>query len=203
MLRFPHAKLFNPSNAFPALLCLVTNGGTNMPNRHRQLNALIIYDKIAAARKASAALQQVACCAKIAADWNIKPWRLDVLRLPAASDEALIEATDADLIVLAGAGAYSFPSWLREWLECWANHRQVGDAALARIHDGTEGEHSAAAVPELSRFAAHHGLGLIAEIRMASDALTPSEHTSSLARVSSAAIPASIHSSHQGWGIND
>jgi len=97
-----------------------------MPNRQRHLRATIIYDKVTAAKKASAALQQAACCAKIATDWNIKPWSLDVLRLPSASDEALMETADADLIVLAGAGAYSFPSWLREWLECWANRRQVG-----------------------------------------------------------------------------
>ena len=174
-----------------------------MPNRQRHLRATIIYDKVTAAKKANAALHQAACCSKIAADWNIKPWRLDVLRLPSASDEALMETADADLIVLAGAGAYSFPSWLREWLECWANRRLVGDAALALVHDGTEGEHFAPAVPELSDFAAHHGLDLIAEIRMASAARTLFEHTSPPARVSSAATSASIHNSSQGWGIND
>jgi len=75
--------------------------------------------------------------------------------------------------------------------------------ALALVHDGTEDQHFAPAVRELSDFAAHHGLDLIAEIRMASAARTLFEHTSPPARVLSAATPASIHNSYQGWGIND
>ena len=92
----------------------------------------------------------------------MKPWRVDILRLPSAADEALMEAADADLIVLAGPQAYPLPTWLKEWLERWAKRRQVRDVALAVMRGGTGGEISRpSAPPELFSFAARHGLRLI------------------------------------------
>src|SRR4029077_13046842 len=95
--------------------------GHGKPN----MNALIIYDNFSSATTAVATLQRAAHHAELDAQWNMRPWRVDVLRLPSAADEALREAADADLIVLAGPQAYPLPTWLKEWLERWAKRRQV------------------------------------------------------------------------------
>src|SRR5260370_37595444 len=94
------------------------------------MKALIIYDDFARAARAAAALQHATWSANIAADWDLKPWRMDVLRFPSAADEALIEAAGADLIVFAGSGAYSLPTWLKEWLKRWVMRREIEDVAL-------------------------------------------------------------------------
>src|SRR5882724_6657766 len=103
------------------------------PRTHRDgtMTALIIYDNLASATTAVATLQHAAHRAELNAPWNIKPWRVDVLRFPLAADEALEEAADADLIVFAGPQAYLLPTWLKEWLERWTTRRQVEDVALA------------------------------------------------------------------------
>ena len=127
------------------------------------MKALIIYNDFARAARAAAALQHATWSANIAADWDLKPWRMDVLRFPSAADEALIEAADADLIVFAGSGAYSLPTWLKEWLNRWVMRREIEDVALAVIRDIDAGTLAVPAVPELCRFAARHGLSFILE----------------------------------------
>jgi hypothetical protein len=127
------------------------------------MKALIIYDNFACAVKARSTLQRAAYRANAGAHSNIKPWRLDVLRVPSAADEALMEAADADLIVFAGPRAYSLPAWLEEWLECWVMRREVEDPALGAVRDGTGGELAALAAPRLSRFAERYGLSFIIE----------------------------------------
>jgi hypothetical protein len=149
------------------------------------MNVLIIYDNFSSATTAVTTLQHAASRAELDAPSNIKPWRVDVLRLPVAADEALKEAADADLIVFAGPRAYQLPTWLKEWLECWAKRRQVGDAAVALIRDKTGAGQSTPAARELFSFAARHGLGFIIE--------SDSEYTK--------AMP--IHSTCRYWGIND
>ena len=56
------------------------------------MKALIIYDDFAGAARAGAALQHATWSANVSADWDIRPWRTDVLRVASAADEALIEA---------------------------------------------------------------------------------------------------------------
>ncbi len=90
-------------------------------------------------------------------------WRTDVLRVASAADEALIEALDADLIVFAGSGAYSLPAWLEEWLKRWVMRREIEDVALGVIRDTNAGTLAVPAIPQLCRFAAHHGLSFILE----------------------------------------
>jgi len=123
------------------------------------MKALIIYDDFAGAVRASAALQHATLIANVNADWDLRPWRTDVLRVPSAADEALKEAADADLIVFAGSGAYSLPAWLKEWLKRWVMRRQFEDVALAMIRGA--GTLAVPAVAQLRRFAARHGLSFI------------------------------------------
>jgi len=127
------------------------------------MKALIIYDDFAAAARAGAALQHATWSANVSTDWDIRPWRTDVLRVASAADEALIEAIDADLIVFAGSGAYSLPRWLKEWLKRWVRRRVIEDVALAVIRDVNSGTLAVPAIRQLCRFAAHHGLSFILE----------------------------------------
>jgi len=125
------------------------------------MKALIIYDDFAGAARAGAALQHATWSANVNEDWDIRPWRTDVLRVVSATDEALIEAADADLIVFAISGAYSLPTWLKEWLKRWVVRREIEDVALAMIRGMDAGTLAVPAIAELSRFAARHGLSFI------------------------------------------
>ena len=89
------------------------------------MKALIIYDDFASAVRASTALRQAAHRAKVRANWNLRPWRADILRFTTAADEALNDAVDADVIMLAGRRVYALPPWLRQWLESWASRRKA------------------------------------------------------------------------------
>src|SRR5882672_6063426 len=100
------------------------------------MKALIIYDDFDSAFKANATLQHSAQKADCAVQWNIRPWRVDLLKFPPTADEALTEALDAHLIVFAGHSAQSLPFWLERWLEQWAKLRRVKDAALAVVSAG-------------------------------------------------------------------
>jgi hypothetical protein len=66
------------------------------------MRALVIYDDVALAAKACVTLQHAGRRAEATASWNIKPWRVEILRLQSAADEALEEAADAELIIFAG-----------------------------------------------------------------------------------------------------
>lgn len=85
-----------------------------------------------------------------------------MLRFQSVANEALREATDSDLIVLAGSRGYSLSPWLKEWLDDWASCRQVRDAALAFVEDGSSAPSPATKESELFRFAESHNLGFIA-----------------------------------------
>src|SRR5271163_4397673 len=95
------------------------------------MKALVIYEDFACAERANAALQYSAQNADVSVQWNIRPWRVDMLKFPPAAEEALTEAMDAHLIVFVGRRAQSLSFWLQDWLEHWAKYRQIKDAALA------------------------------------------------------------------------
>src|SRR5882757_4043633 len=112
----------------------------NQPDQPQDptMKALIIYDDFDSAFKANATLQHSAQKADCAVQWNIRPWRVDLLKFPPTADEALTEALDAHLIVFAGHSAQSFPVWLERWLEQWAKYRRIKDALLAVVGGGSE-----------------------------------------------------------------
>jgi hypothetical protein len=122
------------------------------------MKALIIYGDFHSAVKANATLLYSAHKADCAVQWNIRPWRVDMLKFPPTADEAL----DAHLIVFAGHSTHSLPFWLERWLEQWAKHRRIKDAALAVVNAGSsEALSSASTKPDLSRFAKRHDLNVI------------------------------------------
>jgi uncharacterized NAD(P)/FAD-binding protein YdhS len=128
--------------------------------KRTSMTAFIVYDSFALAWKANAILQSVAASEGNSFDWNILPWRTQLLRFNPAARLALNEARDAHLLVFAWDRSHPLPAWLEDWLEAWAANRTIKEAALAFVGDTTV-HRGADAVTELSDFAARHGLGLI------------------------------------------
>lgn len=126
------------------------------------MDAVIIYDDRALAAKANGMLTSAVHHAGEAWQWSVKPWRLDLLMLPSAADEALQDAAQAHLIVLAVGSLDACSPSLLGWLEKWAACRQVPEAALAMLDKSASGDLlSAMTPPELSLFATRHGLSFI------------------------------------------
>jgi len=201
------------------VLRVVMHGGKDMRTqnkpftwRRQTLKALIIYDDVASALRASTALHQATRRAKVRARWDIKPWRVDILRFQWAADEALVESVGVDLAVLAGPRTSSLPVWLKGWLQCWASRPQAGDPTLIVIPHEAGLKLSVSAIRELSGFAAQNDLDLIVE----KDHPLADETSSSippLARATSPLDPTpertvassftSCERFYRGWGINE
>jgi hypothetical protein len=125
------------------------------------MNAVIIYDEFDYATKAKATLERAAHRTDKTTHWGVRLWRVDVLKLPLAAEAALAEAVEAHLIMLAVRQVHSLIPWLMDWLERWATHRQIQEAALAVWDGGSADTRLARATPELSQFAGRNGLSLI------------------------------------------
>jgi hypothetical protein len=170
------------------------------------MKALIIYDDLTSFAKANAALQHSAQNVDFSVLWNIRPWRVDMLKFPPTAEDALAEAMDSHLIVFVGSRVQSLPFWLQDWLEHWAKCRQIKDVALAVIGVGNTEVMSSQS--GLSQFAKRHGLSVIFDDRGAiEDSLFRTESLQKLKSDKSLFIPQTldkgIQDSYRGWGINE
>jgi len=121
------------------------------------LKAAIIYDDFDFAARAAALLERVAIHSDKVVKWDVKPWRLGVLKSSILANAALDETADADLIMVALCKIHSTPTELTDWVESWATKRQIADAAVMVLCP----EDNAAPTPlwrELKGFAERHGL---------------------------------------------
>jgi hypothetical protein len=126
------------------------------------MNAIIIYDTLDYVMRATATLERVTHQADETIHWVMKPWRVDVLKMPPALEAALAEAMEARLIMFAVSRVESLLNWLSDWLEQWARNRRIQEAALAIWDSGSLGTRLAQVpLEKLSRFATSHGLRLI------------------------------------------
>jgi hypothetical protein len=101
------------------------------------MKALIVYADIASAANANAKLRHVGGRAGVRVRWIVKCWQVNAMREPVPFENALIDAADAHLILFAERHSRFIPSWICDWLKRWAVLRQIQDAALAVIGDGT------------------------------------------------------------------
>jgi hypothetical protein len=173
------------------------------------MKALVIYDDLALASEANAILQRATHPPNAAVQWNIRPWRLDMLKSLPTADEALKDAADARLIALAIRRTSPLPAWLIDWLKQWAALRQTPDAALAVIGDGYAKASLAQATVELSRFARQYGLTVICE-KHGEINDQPASLDPKLNERKSPVFPASPdfgnvpnHGSDRKWGLNE
>ena len=125
------------------------------------MKALIIYDSFAAGAKANAALKHSTENLAFNVQWNVRPWRLDMLRFTPTLELAMAEALGAHLIVLASHSSQPFPVWLLTWLDHWAKCRHVVEATLAVFCTGKAMPFSSSTTSHLADFARRCGLGLL------------------------------------------
>ena len=186
-VKSPH-QLCDPSARRRRLL---SSGDRKFPTR---MKVVVIYDSPEHAGAAIRALRRAAQSANSPSLMDIRPWRLEILRLLPAVDLALTEATDASLIILAGHRSRSLPTWLRSWLERWAERHVAPEAALALSGDGE------LPTPDIREFAERHGLSLIAR-----GAALEQHHTTERWTPPALApfMEPSSPTTHRSWGINE
>lgn len=121
------------------------------------LRAIIIYDEFDSATRAIALLERVVAHTDEVLKWDIKPWRLEVLKQPTLATLTVAVAANADLIVLALGRKDLTRAELLDWLKNWAENRRVADAALLILpsHDPAT---ASASWNDLEAFAEAHGL---------------------------------------------
>ena len=183
------------------------------PSTRRQgtMKALIIYDDVDSAERAIGILRRAASLARVHSQWDIKPWRVGLLRLPIAAEKALLEAVDADAIVFADLRGSRLPTWLKDWLMHWGVRREPGEPALVVTCASPPTEPSGVS-HELLSFAAQNNLDLIVQSNpslvvncLAPDFVPP--QVESLLPPASDQTPISQAASHNGlyrnWGINE
>lgn len=121
------------------------------------LRAVIIYDDFDSATRATGLLERVVLHMNETIKWDIKPWRLEVLKQPALASLTVAVAANADLIVLALGRKDSTRAELLDWLINWAKNRRIADAALLAL-PSDEPAIPSAPWKELGAFAEAHGL---------------------------------------------
>ena len=177
--------------------------------RDTVLKALIIYDDVPRAANTSAILHRVAHHADMAVNWEIRPWRLNMLKPPATAGLALRDAADAHLIVFAVRRVNKLHVWLMNWLERWATLRQMPDAALALLGDGTSKACTAPATVAMARFARQNALSFFfnnhgeTHDRPAFPDAIRNEEISYVLQPPPPVRPAPNSTAHVAWGINE
>ena len=167
------------------------------------LKAVMIYDDLNFAAHAAATLERVAGHADQALKWDVKPWRLDVLRQLSLAGIAEAEAVDADLIVFALSETHFPPDVLLNWLEHWAARRKIEDAAVMLLHPARDAA-PAPLASRLQRFAKARGLTF-----MGGHEVWPDEPSGVLLRQQQTfAVPdfppvSEYPQSPDHWGLND
>jgi len=171
------------------------------------MKALIIYRDVASAIRAKATLQSLRPSPGVAVRCEVRPWRVDMLEFPACATEALIEATDAHLILFTGGFPGPLPFWLMDWLGRWAGVRQVKDAALAATA-GTNGNCLSPIMRSvLHQFALEHDLHFITGAKFAHEAerqfCEDTKETEVPWIQSIRPIYTPVFEPYQHWGINE
>jgi hypothetical protein len=173
------------------------------------LKAVLLCDDFAFAARANTLLRRVGDGAGVRVRWAMQCWSVNALNQPAMAEKILVESAAAHLIVIPGSRVHSIPLWLREWLARWAEVRQIPDAALAVIGDGSQTDRTNTVSQELTLLVEKHGLNLITDNgAMANDAaqhfvrsLRESEAPAPLQRSQSENM--AIGDSFRGLGINE
>jgi len=128
------------------------------------LRVFLLYDDFELARRAKLRLDAAAArCGEV--QYQVTPWRSDLLEQPAWADAALAEALDADLMLLALGHTVFLPPALQRWLEVWATCRTVPDAAAGLLVPAKTSHATLLLGSELESFARRHGLTWLAELQ--------------------------------------
>jgi hypothetical protein len=150
---------------------------------------------------------QVSCGGKVeisASFWNFLLFKHEALRR-----QAVIEAGEADMIVVSRSGRDPLPAELKDWMAEWPLRRQMGTAALVALEDPAEGgQQDKVGIVHMRTVAEQCGLDFFCN-RGLDEA--PAEETEPLEPMPPrfvSAIPAelaglSMPPSYREWGINE
>jgi hypothetical protein len=183
----------------------VMNQPKSLTHRNGLMKAVIIYNDVACAKTAITILRRASSSSSV--HWEFKPWHADMLGLREAADEALKEAVDAELIVLADLSGHGFQP-LVNWLQSWGARRSSRESALILTRGTPNSEFS----QQVFSFAAENGVDLIVEAsptvgpqRLIYDLAEPtSESAVSLTSDELLILQAgSPQNSYRCWGINE
>jgi hypothetical protein len=125
------------------------------------MKALIIYQNFASAMKANAALQNLKLNSDTRVGWEVVPVRMEMLKFPPATTEALLAAIDVHLVLFIGSFSQALPHWVLDWLQRWAAARQVKDAVIAISTGAYGGVPALRVIRALRQFAGESGLSFI------------------------------------------
>jgi hypothetical protein len=172
------------------------------------LKAVIIYDDFDSATRATALLERAALRASEGMKLDIKPWRCDVLKQPALAALTVAVAANADLIVFALNRIQSQTTELvLAWLNNWAAHRRIEDAAIVALYKETNHSKSKFWV-KIRNFSETHNLSFLGDhdIRHDGSSLEPVQR---LPPQKQADVPASRPAFAERspvphhWGVNE
>ena len=125
------------------------------------MKAVIFCDDFAFAARARSILLRVGRRPDVNIHWKVKTWPIVALDQAALSEMIRSEVGDAHLIVISGDHARSLPLELRNWLEQWATHRHVEEAAVGVIDESAHSAVETEEFSELKLLLDKHGLSLI------------------------------------------
>ena len=173
------------------------------------MKAIIIYDNLAFVAKAIIRIQHLGCRPELDVYWTTKGWPITNLEHATKAEKSLIDAADAHLILMPAQLAHAFPFHLREWLERWIALRQIQDAALAVLGDGTHSDFPKTVSPELTMLALEHNLNFIVDQDTASGGVAkvpvrfPLERELPMPLELRRVECAAVRDSFRSFGIND
>jgi len=171
------------------------------------MKAIVIYEDLEFAIRADAILHRVGGRVEINIEWTVSSWPLDAFIEKPSAEKLLVQAQDADLLVLPANLAGFIPLRLLGWLERWARLRHNPEAALGVLDDG---DFSRVEMhPALSKFANENRLAVVRNGNQGPDAFGKLTVHFKPARQSASPIKFYRNSNYdwpatyQGFGIND
>lgn len=173
------------------------------------MKAIILSDDPAFASNAASTLARLGRQAGVNVHWTTKSWSISALQEPAVAENALVEASNAHLILFPEYRVHSLPHWICDWLAHWASVRTIRDAAVGVIKGENTANFAAPTFSELSRFTREHGLTFIVdENRPAKKSVRlpvqfPSERMVALHIAQTNPVVLATPVSHRGFGINE
>jgi hypothetical protein len=99
------------------------------------LDVLLLYEDLGTALRAKHSLDLLPGQLGLKAGWGTRVWRLDLLGEPLLAEQAAIEATAADVIILSLHGRSELRAEARDWLSRWLDHKEDRPCALAALLD--------------------------------------------------------------------
>ena len=99
------------------------------------LEVLVMYEDRTAGLRASRSLDRLASRLGGGAELNRKLWRFDVLGLPLVREQAAVEASSVDILLLSLNSRKALPTAVQEWLHRWLDHKEERPYALGVLLD--------------------------------------------------------------------